>query len=107
MKTVMLAIVVGMCLLSQTVSAQTVRTIANKGWFGCSTAQGFNTVWSYVTAQDEQALTKAFLDGEMWGTLTRFMIGEKVYVLSYSGSLVKVRRVGDTDEWWISFKALK
>lgn len=68
--------------------------IKNSGYFGCQSRESFDKLFSYLVQND----TEAFKDGLGAGV----MLGEAVLVTDtaiFSG-MVKVRRKGETQEYW-------
>ena len=58
---------------------------------------------------DEVAFKKALMAGVLSGICTVFKLGEKVYITDTSifSGLVKVRRPGETIEYWTAIEAVQ
>ena len=95
-------------LLSQAVDAQSVRRISGDHWFGCTSKEEFNKIFEYAADKDEQAFSKAWAAGIRAGTITEFKNGEEVYIVDTSvfSGLIKVRRKGETKEYWTNLEAV-
>lgn len=85
------------------------KRISGNNWFGCTDRKYFNKLVEYVVQQDEYAFNQAFAAGLLTGICTKFKNGEIVYIVDtaiFSG-LVKVRRRGQTNEYWTNIEAVK
>lgn len=84
------------------------RVVHGDHWIGCTDRDYFDKLITYATQHDEQAYRTALFDGLRAGTCTSFVDGERVFIVDtaiFSG-LVKVRRVGDTAEYWTNSEAV-
>lgn len=96
-------------LLSQVAQAQTTKRISGDSWFGATTKAKFSKLVNYVLEKDEPAFKKALTVGLLNETVTVFKNGEVVYIVDtaiFSG-LVKVRKRGETTEYWTNLEAVK
>jgi tetratricopeptide (TPR) repeat protein len=83
--------------------------ISGDNWFGCTNRDYFNKLVGYSVQRDEAAFTNALIAGLHNGTCTMFKNGEVVYIADtaiFSGG-VKVRRKGETQEYWTNLEAIK
>jgi hypothetical protein len=83
--------------------------ISGDSWFGCSDREYFHQLVEYIVDQDDQALEQALTDGILYGECTLFSNGEQVYLKEtaiFSG-LVKIRRQGETQEFWTFAEAVE
>jgi hypothetical protein len=85
------------------------KRISGDNWFGCTARDYFEKLVGYAVQKDNEAFAKALTTGLLSGTCTRFKNGEVVYIANtalFSG-LVKVRRKGETQEYWTNIEAVK
>lgn len=91
------------------VSSGLEKRISGDNWFGCTSRDYFEKLVGYAVEKDKEAFTKALTAGLLAGTCTTFKNGEVVYITDtaiFSG-LVKVRRKGETQEYWTNIEAVK
>ena len=110
-KTVYRMIIVLSCLLllSQLAEAQSAKRISGDSWFGSTTKEEHSKIIGYAVQKDEQAFKTALAAGIMRGSVTFFKSGEEVYIVDTAilSGLVKVRRKGETKEYWTNLEAVK
>lgn len=87
------------------------KRISGDNWFGCTDRKYFEKLVEYIVQKDNEAFRKALAAGLLVGTCTIFKNGEVVYItdkaiLSGNVVLVKVRRKGETQEYWANIKAV-
>ncbi|MBS1766023.1 MAG: hypothetical protein JST05_01280 [Acidobacteria bacterium] len=90
-------------------SASTRKHIVGTSWFGCRDRDDLSKLISYAAQGDREAFSRGLAEGVADGQCTVFKDGEEVVLTDtaiFSG-LVKVRRVGDTEEWWTNIEAVK
>jgi hypothetical protein len=83
--------------------------ISGDSRIGCTNREDYERLVGYVAQEDEQAFKQAVGVGIVCGTTTIFQAGEVVYITDtavFSG-LVKVRRKGETLEYWTNVEAVK
>jgi hypothetical protein len=83
--------------------------ISGDKWFGCTSQEYFEKLVGYAVDGDNDAFINALAAGIYIGTCTLFEDGEAVYIEDtkiFSG-LVKVRRPGETIEYWTNYEAVK
>ena len=109
MKIIALIMAVLLVVPVLTVTAQETYQIAEGKWFGCETKEEFNKLLDYLLDDDYEAFNNALAIGLMTGTCTIFESGETVYLedTSILSGLVKVRRPGETREYWTNLEALE
>lgn len=85
------------------------RRIVNGEWPGCTTKELMDKVISYSINKDEAAFAKLMTAGQIAGTCTVFLEGEKVFLVKGEvlTGLAKIRREGETTEYWIAQEAIK
>lgn len=83
--------------------------ISGDGWFGCSDRDYFDKLIGYVVDKDTEAFRKALSDGVLVGNCSVFENGESVYLIDTAilSGLVKIRRQGETQEFWTNIEAVK
>ena len=85
------------------------KVISGDTWFGCVDRDQFGKLVRYATQGDADAFKRGLATGMLAGTCTTFNNGEAVYVVDsaiLSGAL-KVRRKGETAEFWTNVEAVK
>jgi hypothetical protein len=83
--------------------------ISGENWFGCADRNYFEKLVGYAAQKDTEAFASALTAGLLAGTCTSFKNGEVVYTTDtaiFSG-LIKVRRRGETQEYWTNMEAVK
>jgi hypothetical protein len=76
---------------------------------GCSDRDYLDKLAGYAAEKDEKAFSQGLAAGLLSGVCTMFKEGEEVYLADtaiFSG-LVKVRRKGETQEYWTNLEAVK
>lgn len=94
---------------SPSVSTGQDQRISGDHWFGCIDREYFDKLVRYAVQDDEEAFTKALTVGLVSGVCTAFENGEVVYISDtaiFSG-VIKVRRKGETTEYWTNMEAVK
>lgn len=82
--------------------------IAGAYFFGCTDKDYFEQVATYALQGDRQAFSNALAAGLVSGTCTKFEKDEPVYVVGsglFSG-LMRVRRPGESSEYWTVIEAV-
>lgn len=84
-------------------------TIRKANAFGCANEKLLNDLLKYVSANDDKKLNKYLNKGLDRGDCTKFEQGEKVILEESSphSSIAKVRKVGESQLWWINTDILK
>jgi len=85
------------------------KRIVGEHWFGAVDRRYFKKLIDYAVQQDAEAFNKALAQGLLAGQCTTFRDGETVFVTDsaiFSGS-VRVRRKGETREYWTGIEAIK
>lgn len=85
------------------------RHISGSQWCGCTDRDYFEKLVSYAVDKDNEAFSRALARGLLAGVCVRFSNGERVFIADtaiFSG-LVKVRRSGETAEYWTNLEAVK
>jgi len=96
-------------LILVSAEAQFEKHISGDSWFGCSNKEEFSKISGYLIKKDQQAFTNAMTRGIQNGSITLFKDGETVFVEDtaiFSG-LIKIRRNGETIEYWTNIEAVK
>jgi len=90
------------CLLNQCFAQadRTMQVILVNNLFGCSTKEDFSKIELYADQGDHKAVQMAIKRGVAFGTVTFFKKGEIVYRVYKGPTIVRVRRQGDTQEYW-------
>lgn len=94
---------------TQTPSPTGERRVSGDSWYGCKDREYHSKLTQYAVQKDSEAFKRALAAGLLTGQCTAFKAGETVYVADtaiFSG-LVKVRRRGQTDEFWTNIEAVK
>lgn len=85
------------------------RPIVGDHRFGCTDRDYFEKIVGYAVQKDQEAFNRALADGMLAGLCTLFTSGETVYLADtriFSG-LVRVRRRGETAEYWTNMEAVQ
>jgi len=85
------------------------RRIAGDKFFGCTDLDYHKKLTNSAVQKDMETFTKDLTDGLLLGKCTLFKSGEEVFLVDttlFSG-LIKVRRKGDTVEYWAIIEAIK
>jgi hypothetical protein len=85
------------------------KRISGDSRFGCSDRDYFEKLVGYAVQNDKQAFSNALAAGILAGTCTMFRDGDEVYVADTAimSGLIKVRRKGQTEEYWTNLEAVK
>jgi hypothetical protein len=85
------------------------RRISSDTFFGCRDLDYYKTFTNYAVQKDMEAFTKGLTDGLLLGKCTLFKSGEEVFLVdtAFSPGLIKLRRKGDTVEYWTIIEATK
>jgi hypothetical protein len=81
--------------------------ISGEHWFGSTTKEEFDKLEHYLWEKDSDAFMAAWIDGVIAQTVTAFKDGESVYVEGRAMGIVKVRRQGETKEYWTNVEAVR
>lgn len=86
-----------------------IHSVAGGSWIGCVSKDVHSKLTSYSVAGDKAAFRKAAVKALQNGDCTMLSTGESVQLTDTSvfSGMVKVRRVGDTDEYWTNIEAIK
>ena len=92
-----------------TVSSGSEKKISGDNWFGSTDRNYFDKLVEYAVQKDNEAFKKALSAGILMGTCTTFKNGEVVFIADTAilSGLVKVRRKGETREYWTNIEAVK
>ena len=85
------------------------RRISGDKCFGCTDLDYHKKLTNYAVQKDMETFTKDLTDCLLRGKCTLFKSGEEVFLVDttlFSG-LIKVRRTGDTVEYWAIIEAIK
>ena len=83
--------------------------ISSDSWFGCTDRDYYEKLLQYLAQNDDEAFKRGLAAGLLTGSCTGFKDGEPVYIMDtaiFSG-LIKVRRGGETMEYWTNLEAVK
>ena len=96
-------------LINYLAFAQELKTISGNSYVGCTNKKYYNKLVDYAVQNDDVAFKKALMAGVLAGICTMFKSGEKVYITdtSFFSGLVKVRRPGETIEYWTAIEAVE
>lgn len=85
------------------------RSIVGEDWFGFSKKEDLNNATEYANNGDKEAWASAMTKGMLNGTIIRFKNGEKIFVkdIEMFSGIVKLRRKGDTKEYWTNYEAIQ
>ncbi len=84
------------------------KRIDGDNWFGCQSRDYFEKIVGFAAQRDNEAFSKALAAGILQGNCIRFTARETVFLEDtaiFSG-LVKVRRKGETSEYWTNLEAV-
>ena len=83
--------------------------ISGDTFFGCIDLDYHKKLTHYAVQKDMEAFTKGLTDGLLLGKCTLFKSGEEVFLVDTAlfSDLVKLRRKGDTVEYWVIIEAIK
>ena len=92
---------------TSTISGQ--RTITGDDYIGAIARADHDRLTNYAIQQDLDAFRSFLNAGLLAGTLTEFNQGERVFVADTAilSGLVKVRRQGETVEYWTNIEAVR
>ena len=84
------------------------RRISGDKFFGCTDLDYHKKLTNYAIQRDMEAFTKNLTDGLLLGKCTLFKAGEEVFLVdtALSPGLIKLRRKGDTVEYWTIIEAI-
>lgn len=87
-------------------TGQHVITSANK--WGCTDREYVGKLFGFVADQDKEAFMRGIAEGLATGRCTTFEVGEPVFLADTAimSGLVKVRRKGETSEYWTAMEAI-
>ena len=85
------------------------RRIAGDKFFGCTDLDYHKKLTNYAVQKGMEAFTKDIMDGLLLGKCTLFKSGEEVFLVdtAWFSHLIKLRRKGDTVEYWAIIEAIK
>lgn len=85
------------------------QTVTGSTWFGCSDREQFEKLVGYQVDRDRDAFMAGLTSGVISGSCVMFKDGERVFMTDtamFSGP-VRVRRQGETQEFWTNIEAVK
>lgn len=84
-------------------------TISGDGYFGCLDRSYYEKIARYAADHDENAWRKALMDGYYSDRCVPFKEGETVFIESTAvlSGLMKIRREGETNEYWTVIEAAR
>ena len=84
------------------------RKIASGTWIGCVNRGALQQIATYRAKKDTDAATKELSAGIRTGRCTVFKEGESVVVTETTviAGVTKIRRAGDTTEYWVHREAV-
>lgn len=87
-------------------TGQHVITSENK--WGCTDREYVDKLFGFVVDQDKEAFMRAISAGIATGHCTTFKVGEPVFLADTAimSGLVKLRRKGETIEYWTAVEAI-
>lgn len=83
------------------------RRIKGAGWHGCTDANVYDKAVKLAAQGDNLAFAKYVTAGRSLGVCTTFKAGEQVYVTESGILKKKVRRAGQTTEYWTDRQAVQ
>ena len=85
------------------------RRISGDKFFGCTDLDYHKKLTNYAVQKDMATFTKDLTDGLLLGKCTLFKSGEEVFLVdtAWFSNLIKLRRKGDTVEYWSIIEAIK
>ena len=83
--------------------------ISSDTFFGCTDLDYHKKLTHYTVQKDKETFTKSLTDGLLLGKCALFKSGEEVLLVdtAFSPGLIKLRRKGDTVEYWTIREAIK
>ncbi len=84
-------------------SGNTGSSISGSDWFGCSSQAVFERLVQYSVQKDSTAFASLFISS----SCIEFNSGEQVSSLDSTIGLLKVRRSGDSREYWTNREAIR
>ena len=83
------------------------RRISSDSFFGCTDLDYHKQLTNYAVQKDMEAFTKDLTDALLRGKCTLFKSGEEVVLVdtAFSPGLIKLKRKGDTVEYWTIIEA--
>jgi len=102
------SIALSVAFISTPSEAQPKRITGNN-YFGCKNREYRDKITNYIVQGDKQAFMKALGSGVASGECILFDAGEEVFVTDTAilSGLLKVRRKGQTIEYWTNTEAVK
>ena len=84
-------------------------TIKGDTWIGCISREDHDQLTRYVAAGDREAFGRLLTEGLATGDCVEFESGETVYVsdVSVMSAAVKVRREGESQEYWAAIECVQ
>ena len=85
------------------------RRISSDKFFGCIDLDYHKKLTNYAVQKDIETFAKDLTDGLLLGKCTLFKSGEEVFLVdtAFFYGLIKLRRKGDTAEYWTIIEAIK
>ncbi|KVP80382.1 hypothetical protein WJ92_18620 [Burkholderia ubonensis] len=86
-----------------------VHQIKSGTWLGCDTEARLDKLISYSVSGDKAAYRKAAIAAINAGNCTLFREGQTIHLVDVPilGGTIKIRRDGETDEFWTIREAVK
>lgn len=94
-------------LTSSSLAFADSKTILSDGYFGCIDENKFKKIVTYVSQGDREAFKQSLGTEILSGKCTMFSKGEEVFLVDVAmlSGMVKIRRKGDTTEYWTNREA--
>jgi hypothetical protein len=85
------------------------RNVISGEWYGCVSRDQFEKLTRYAVQKDAEAFKRGLAGGIFEGTCVMFTDSEAVVVVESAmlSGMLKVRRAGQTEEYWTNVEAVK
>lgn len=85
------------------------RIVNGNNWYGATSKELFQKLTQYAVQQDSVAFSRLMTAGLRTGQTVQFKSQQEVFIVESAmlSGLVKVRRKGDTVEYWTNYEAIK
>ncbi|MEZ5814221.1 MAG: hypothetical protein R3E13_05795 [Alphaproteobacteria bacterium] len=107
MKPLLLTTILSLSLLATQSARAADYHVSSDGRFGCADKDYFKKIVTIAAQGDQAAFKKTLLSGLSGGVCTLFEDGEPVYLVKAGFASVKIRRAGDTKEYWTNRETIK
>lgn len=81
--------------------------VVDNSRFGCSDKDEFEKLVGYVSQRDREAFDREYLRATGIGECVSLSEGDRVYVSDIAVGLVKLRKVGETNEYWTTVESIR